>query len=231
MDMKTKPILFSKPMVTALLEGKKTQTRRKIDWKKVTKQSGCTKGTLGYSEFFQSWAVYDGNNGTNISLIDAPNLKKGDVLWVRETWQHTKCLGLNWEDENYGYIYRADDQPWEDYEGWTWKPSIFMPKEACRIFLKVTNIRVERLHDISEKDAIAEGIENFMPDPDQVPVYRRYTATNAELKKDHWAHVADDAQHSFFTLWESINGKESLEQNPWVWVYEFEATEKPENFI
>src|SRR5690554_6919216 len=110
---KMKPILFSTPMVQAILRGQKLQTRR------VMKQP-------------KKWT-------------DVPPISPGDILWVRETWQHTKVLNLHPVDANYGYVYRADAQPWEDIEGWKWKPSIFMPKEACRLWLKVTNVRVERL--------------------------------------------------------------------------------------
>lgn len=88
------------------------------------------------------------------------NRRPGDVLWVRETWQHTEVLNLRPTDENYGYVYRADGMEWEDLEGWRWKPSIHMPKEACRLFLKIKNVRSERLQSISEDDARAEGFDS-----------------------------------------------------------------------
>ncbi len=106
-----------------------------------------------------------------------------------------------------------------------WNPSIFMPKEAARIFLKVTNVRVERLQDISENDAIDEGIDFFNHGYGGSPVgiwYRNYKyGTNNCSPK-----------YSFQTLWDSINAKKHpWESNPWVWVYEFERIEKPENFL
>lgn len=134
-----KPILFSTPMVQAILKGQKWQTRRVV------------KDPL---------AISLAEAGHYNNVLTLCNRRPVDVLWVRETWQHTKVLNLHPTDENYGYVYRADGQPWEDYEGWSWKPSIFMPKEACRIFLKVTNVRVERLQLISEADARAEGVDS-----------------------------------------------------------------------
>lgn len=134
-----KPILFSAPMVQAILKGQKTQTRR------VVKDPHA----IDLLEMGQP------NNALSLC-----SRRPGDILWVRETWQHTKVLNLHPTDDCYGYVYRADGQPWEDYEGWTWKPSIFMPKEACRIFLKVTDVRLERLQSISEADARAEGFDS-----------------------------------------------------------------------
>ena len=146
--------------------------------------------------------------------------KIGNTLWVRETWQHTKCLNINSEDENYGFVYKADELGEFEDIGIKWKPSLFMPKEACRIFLKIKRISIERLNNISEKDAIKEGV--------------------IELEKNHsWVDYHDktndygcgSAKASYMTLWQKINGKKSWAQNPWVWVYSFEKINKPKNFI
>lgn len=105
-----------------------------------------------------------------------------------------------------------------------WKPSLFMPKEAARIFLKVTNVRCERLQDISEEDAIAEGISFQFYDTDfkeEMPRYKNY------LNK---LFQTSSPIYSFASLWRKINGKDSWKKNPWVWVYDFERIEKPENF-
>lgn len=132
-------------MVQAILKGQKWQTRR------VVKPQPDSRGPRTANVLFEDW------HGKEIR----PKYKVGDILWVRETWQHTKVLNLHPTDAAFGYVYRADGQPWEDYEGWTWKPSIFMPKEACRLWLKVTNVRVERLQAISEADARAEGFDSI----------------------------------------------------------------------
>jgi hypothetical protein len=112
-----------------------------------------------------------------------------------------------------------------------WKPSLFMPKEACRIFLKCTSVRIERLHDITEQGAINEGIENFfLDDVTTATAYRNYMTTYKDLQKYHWSHVANDAVESYMTLWQKINGKESWDENPHVWVYKFERVERPDDF-
>ncbi len=193
--MKTKPILFSTTMVQAILEGRKTQTRRIIksiphDAYKIWFDGG---EWIIQNKYYKCWT----------EKLE-PKYKKDDILWVRETFNK---LLFNI------YAYKADNK--KRYNSISWKPSIFMPKEAARIFLKVTNIRVERLHDISENDAIAEGIksiDNVCYDYLSDKFYRK-------------------PYESFCTLWTKINGKESWNQNPFVWVYEFERTEKPKNFL
>lgn len=194
--MKLKPILFSTPMVRAILEGRKTQTRR------ILKIQPDDRGVRMTSVLFED---YHGNELK-------PKYQKGDILWVKETWRYTDA-SLN---DHPGYVYRASDPDWETLEGWKWKPSIHMPKEAARIFLKVTNVRAERLQDISEEDAIAEGVERISVAP-FVHRFKNYV-DDEEL---------EFAESSFRTLWESINGKESWNENPFVWVYEFERIEKP----
>lgn len=216
-----KPILFSTPMVQAILRGEKTQTRRIVKYPKK-----IINPDIGFSAFtdndqFEVRGVHE--NGQYGSSLFKMKYKVGDILWVRETWQHTKCLNINSEDENYGYVYKADGQPWEDYEGWSWKPSIFMPKEACRIFLKIKNIRIERLDAITETDAIKEGVEliehncfkNYMQGKDWF--YNH--------KNQNGFEMLEDPIGSFFSLWAKINGNESLNENPYVFVYEFERTD------
>jgi len=112
----------------------------------------------------------------------------------------------------------------EDYK---WKPSIFMPKTACRLFLKIKSIRVERLQSISEGDAVAEGMKftdfgkNQWGDQKRGWHYSEVNSADQCLGTAKWA---------FGNLWQSINGPESWAANPWVWVVEFEKCEKPENF-
>src|SRR5690606_17756762 len=139
---------------------------------------------------------------------------KGDVFWVRETWKKSpqKCT---WQE----YSYKAN-YPNVLSELGSWRPSIHMPKEACRIFLEVTNVRVERLRDISESDAIAEGIE-VINNEKFGRVFKHYFMGNQE-------HYFKVPELSFQSLWQSINGKNSWEANPWVWVYDFKRVEKPE---
>jgi hypothetical protein len=251
--MKIKPILFSAPMVRALLEGRKTQTRRVLKFAKedvgapeftdyaiAIEPRDVPKGfQIFYNDVFDPesdepidrWRYYDD--------IAAP-YAVGDVLWVRETWANTVNVNqmYPWPDRPHivtdsddgsvfsAYIYRADgDWHWCDGDGFSakksyWKPSIFMPKAACRLFLKVKSVRAERLQEISEADAIAEGIERVKPDG--VISFKSYTK--------QWSSNAVFPYSSFMTLWQSINGPESWAANPWVWVVEFEKCDKPENF-
>jgi len=150
------------------------------------------------------------------ATYECPYGQIGDVLWVRETHQYTDA-SLNFQP---GYVYKATDPDWETMEGWKWNPSIHMPKAACRLWLKVTNVRVERLQDISEEDAIAEGIERI--NPEGLLAFKSYAV-------DYPATVFPYV--SFQTLWHKINGRESWEANPWVWVIEFEPCEMPKNFL
>lgn len=206
-NIKFRPILFSTPMVQALIEGTKTQTRR-------------TKGLedLNESKGFNSFEVI--NDGGVIKWLLKPTshgwcklkcpYKVDDVLWVRESfyyaanWDHAtpRLLSSIGEEVNY----KANDSnysiPKPLHKG-KLRPSIFMPKEACRIFLKIKSIRVERLNEISSRDAQQEGL----------------------------SENGEGFVQRFETLWKSINGRDSWDKNPFVFVYEFERLEKPLNFI
>jgi hypothetical protein len=188
---KMKPILFSTPMVRAILEGSKTMTRRVVPERILEKQLVVDVPVRIHCEHY------------------AP-IRVGDVLWVRETWRF---------DEG-EYFYKADD---DCPEGYDWKPSIFMPKEAARIFLKVTGIRCERLQDITEEDAIKEGVETIISKFTGRQYYKDYR--HIPGCEGGWWSAVD----SFRTLWNSINGKRpgyGWENNPYVFVYGFERTEK-----
>jgi hypothetical protein len=184
--MKHRPILFSTAMVQAILDGRKTQTRRVVN---------PHHAPLEFEP--NEWVI---------NLAFCPYGQPGDVLWVRETFAHTSQLNLNAEDDNYGYVYKADGQPWEDYEGWKWRPSIHMPREAARLFLRIKDVRVERLQEISPESCIAEGLYTTLREHDAV----------MQLQ-DQWQD-----------LWQSINGPESWDANPWVWVVEFERISREE---
>lgn len=205
--MNFKPILFSTPMVQAIMEGRKTMTRRTV--------KGTALEWLA-PDMFTPEFVADKENDL------CPYGQVGDVLFVRETFQHTKILNINMEDESYGFVYKADMGGWENIEGWKWKPSLFMPKSACRIFLKITNIRVERLQDIKEDDAILEGIEIDTSHNSVVRHWKDYLNKNKAVTT---------AVGSFITLWKSINGEQSWNDNPFVWVISFEKIDKPTDFV
>jgi len=229
--MNIKPILFSTAMVQALQNGSKTQTRRVVK----------PQPRHVFSDFLDGGIIVDDGTKTN-SEIYCPYGKVGDILWVRETWAETTNVNQseNWlvnrahlpigeRDEGIlwnAIIYHADGEwQWCDDDGFSteksyWKPSIFMPKAACRIFLKITGVRVERLQSISESDAIAEGVEKYHG----TDFYKMYGGK----KENDWCATA---YASYAYLWQSINGPESWDANPWVWVVTFERCEKPEGFL
>jgi hypothetical protein len=139
--------------------------------------------------------------------LESPYGKPGDELWVRETWQNTGP-----EISEYpGAVYRATDPDWETMTGWTWRPSIHMPRWAARLFLTVKAVRVERLQDISEGDAEAEGAEPGCLTCGENCLYRGGCGNCRPCYRD-----------SFVYLWQSIYGEDSWAANPWVWVVEFE---------
>lgn len=211
--MKERPILFSAPMVNAILNGTKTQTRRIVknpippNAKSITrylnKQGNEVFGfRLGTSSML--------GEITELANIKCPYGKPCDRLWVRETFL---C------DTN-GFIYRADG----DFEGNAgilggWKPSIHMPRSASRIDLEITGIRVERLQDISEEDAIAEGVERDRGG------WKSYEIIHSGKHNGERSPLAafpnQSPLTSYIELWESINGSGSWDFNPFVWVVEF----------
>ena len=213
--MNFKPILFSTEMVKAILSGSKVQTRR------VVKEEHAP---VKISKDNQYAMPLD-------RLLSCPYGQVGDVLWVRENYLKppkviTSKMLKDGADTWPSFDYQADCElgDVEQYKEWGWKmkPSIHMPKEACRLFLKIKSIRVERLRDISEADAVYEGIEVIHFAEPSVPIFKRYDL------KEKLGTV--NPIFSFESLWQKINGRQSLINNPWVWVIEFERIEKPENF-
>ncbi len=195
---KERPILFSSPMVLALLADTKTQTRR------IVKDS---KHVLYWRRGENDPRRWVGCDGLPIGYIYCPFGEPGDRLWVRETWGLSQLFDDADKEEvrrlaAYASHRRYAVGPGPKPSG-KLRPSIFMPRKASRLTLEVTGVRVERLHGISEKDAVAEGI----------PVAALEDGTIS--KSQPWA-IRD-----YRALWESINGAGSWKANPWVWVVEF----------
>lgn len=242
--MKHTGILFSTAMVMAILEGRKTQTRRVV--KPQPKEGKFTQRiTVGADNIFEAEA-------TNQSW-KCPYGAAGDLLYVRETFYvwgkwvpngFTKTGKQKWKFNdltksiNGRYLY-CDDKidkmgiapnTLKDHKAhWYKRPGLFMPKSAVRLFLQVEKIRVERLNDISEADAMTEGIlfidiEN--PYTFGYMLYGDHTITDVLGRKA----VTGTAVESFTSLWQHINGAESWNANPWVWVVEFKKVSKPQNF-
>lgn len=214
MEKKYKPILFSTEMVLATLEGRKSQTRRTQGLSSLNKNPDLYG--LGKVQINGVFNFYLKENEKGIWI--EPKYKIGDILWVRETYANPPLTAFG-----VPFIYKADF----DRTFCGWKPSIHMPKAAARIFLEVVNVRCERLHDIKEEDAIAEGIHFDV-------MFKKF---NCYLC-DNQGHIGGEmmcedgfyktALNSFSSLWQSINGKRhTWQSNPWVWVYEFKKIEKP----
>jgi hypothetical protein len=182
-----KPILFSTEMVKAILEGRKTQTRR------VIKPQPSSNVYVEYTP-----------KGNPFWFVDhrpiSPKYQVGDILWVRETWTLMEPTCNEGPDF---YLYKADEPVCENSPWFSkWHPSIYMPKEAARIFLEVTDVRVERVNDISEEDAKSEGCDKLLM-------------------------TTSSAKNNFMNLWNRINERRGhgWETNPWVWVISFKKTE------
>lgn len=220
-EPKERPILFSGPMVRAILEGRKTQTRRVV---KLT-DTGRVKAPCA----FRNWHLDDPN-----AVLACPYGEPSDRLWVRETWGIYDGEGMPFGypsgipkelPEEYHVSYPADDADGVIGEVFKWRPSIHMPRWASRILLEVVSVRVERLQEISEEDAEAEGVEAQTWEPTGKLGYKNYTPELEKHGFNREACMTPLAKDSYFTLWEAINGKGSWDDNPWVWVVEFKRLE------
>ena len=198
-----RPILFSTPMVQAILEGRKTQTRR------IIKFPDDFDGERVYKNY-PFGLKYGHKDGTVRRLFPKWNI--GDNLWVREIWRKRQ-----FPNDNVEYFYKADML--EGKSPFKWMSSIFMPKEVCRIKLEILDIRAERLQDISEEDCIAEGILELAQSAVQLAQNGRQFFDYS--KKPELFNDGVTAKESYKSLWQSINGKDSWSKNPWVWVMEF----------
>ena len=223
--MRERPILFSAPMVRALLAGNKTQTRRVVKPQPplAARDAGCITSSTDPSHVGAWWWL------DSLDLLEAgvvgeefrcPHGQPGDRLWVRETF--ATCGSR--------VRYRADQADPNDYPGVNfqpWRPSIHMPRSASRITLEITDVRVQRLHDITCEDILAEGvrvpaceqtgnalIDISTPDGPGAFLTREQFKNPDALLRAHWA-----------ALWCAINGRASWDANPWVWAITFQRVE------
>ena len=221
--MKARPILFSGPMIRALLSGAKTQTRRVVKLQpedvfahEVASYSQATGATVHYPKDATATVFSDGlwySLGPSAAgPIACPYGQPGDVLWVRETWSRAKLYPASHE-----MFYRADGDvlgrqlslSYVEREK-CWRPSIHMPRWASRLTLRITDVRVERVQEISEDDAIAEGVD---------------TITMADVARQ----AAWSRRQDFSRLWDSINGQRagcSWADNPWCWCLTFDVIQQ-----
>lgn len=215
--VKERPIIFSAQMVRAILEGRKTQTRRIVKFD-IPSWANHVRNLSGAPWNIFQWVEVDKTHHPDGICVNwwpemrsgcsCPHGMPGDRLWVRETWHtDTQCLKdarAQHEDamSSSTIFYKAD--PVNDNAGCIWRSPIFMPRWASRILLEITDIRVERLQEISEGDAIAEG----------------------------WEPLADGNPGNggpfdwYRSIWKSINGKDSWNENPWVWCISFKRVDQ-----
>lgn len=195
--MTERPILFSAPMVRALLAGTKTQTRRVVKLPR-----SLAAGDLERAWPDKLWGV---TPGLHVPMPDESSQRlrnpwgwpEQSKLWVRETWAQNRNQTSDTKEDR-SVVYRADggERAMDNGIELRWRPSIHMPRWASRITLWITDVRVERLRDISQADAMAEGVSVDSP-------------------------ATFQAVAAYKDLWESINGPGSWDANPWVWVVEF----------
>lgn len=243
--MAIKPILFNTEMVRAILDGRKTCTRR------ICKDAN--EYTVPDMDFYnadrRTYAVHNFADKEHMEQLSTAErtcpICPGDILYVRETWQCWRAhryeatadirfraggddVRLQFANGNTDSINRLDYDTfvhkWFSHNG-EWKPSLFMPKEAARIWLKVTDVRVERLHEITEDGALREGAQGIRCDHAGLGVYGCTDCMNTG-----WI---EPPQVEFMQIWDSTIKKSNLNRygwdaNPWVWVIEFERCEKPE---
>lgn len=243
-NIKERGMIFNGEMVRAILDGRKTQTRRIIKNQREGECWGVKPAqNPRYAGHTYDWWLPTGTQ-PYAALPACPHGSIGDRIWVRETWSqlgNEDGCAIDWNDElvkgggpeaariyrasceqkpgNYGLWSIPDDAFWKthtdnmEFEG-AWRPSIHMPRWASRILLEITDVRVERLSEISEEDAAKEGIS---PAGDLLPAY---PGTYLTPKGDF-----SSAKVAFQRLWESIYGEENWKASPWVWVIEFKCLE------
>lgn len=229
-----KPILFNTAMVQAILEGRKTTTRRiikvnsSLDFIGCSSEDGCefNRAAFGKGSFDK---LLDAKITDRLKALYMP----GNILYVRETWMIQSIKNY---EKNIKFLYKAEPNPklnevnvsdkryeellkYECKNGW--QPSLFMPKEAARIFLKVKDVRVERLQDITEDGCLDEGMSQKL---------RTQLGYASEESQERFNLI--QAKDTFRKVWRSTLKKYQIDQygwaaNPWVWVIEFERCEKP----
>lgn len=249
--MKERPILFSGEMVRAIIEGRKTQTRRVVKPQPVPAPARAAK----WDDEQWLWESNSGKTGIfHPDRFKCPYGAAGDEIWLRETWKYS-----GWSEDGEPFVsYKADglEQFIEGLnipDGWQervsdvwaelstdvncsidgkaadrkWRPSIHMPRWASRIKLEVTGVRVERLQEITAEDALSEGVEST-----EDCLFLNYSFKTAH--PPHGTKIVDEYHRlrkfispvdSFRTLWQSINSPDSWKENPWVWVVEFSRLE------
>lgn len=232
------PILMSTEMVKAERSGHKTDTRRMRGLEEFNESPNDWEYVRFYNGHAKFWEKH---NALNEKYVKCPYGEPGNILWVRESWQWEG--DVKWTDVFAGdhWWYKADEGVVYEQGPARWKPSIHMPKLACRRFLKVTDINVERLHDITPADILKEGIKYPVSDQKDgmvSPLFKLGEDNSAlSFMPDGWQKLRGKELEDkilfahWAELWCEINGRSSWDKNPWVWVISFKRISKPTNFI
>lgn len=242
--MKERPILLSAPMVCALLGGRKTQTRQEVKPQPVANgyRYSQSLGILCHCDYLPPDCLVCGDDNAQ-PFLDSPEIRcpyglPGDRLWVRETW----CRLCDHDTMEARTCYRADDDMHGmeimDGDGFTmyrkdgrpvspWKSPMRMPRKYSRITLEITGVRCERLQEISEEDAKAEGLSAISKDGTLIKygIADRDGLPGNDDHGWHWQEWERDPRNAYHKLWEQINGAGSAVADPWVWVVEFKRVE------
>ncbi|EQA7873663.1 hypothetical protein ACX856_001594 [Klebsiella pneumoniae] len=238
--MKERGMIFNAEMVRAILDGRKTQTRREVklnldiarlattyDWATslaANHHQGLTEEQIQQKAESLRGVIHPVilDNGQMVSII-CPHGKPGDRIWVRETFcpvDDTQYGGEKWVDYRATPKFEASHPAgWDvapnDAEALKWRPSIHMPRWASRILLEITDVRVERLQNISDEDVDSEGFAGDYPTSALPALFPG--------EPSDWSHLS--MRDCYGALWKSIYGEESWQSNPWVWVIEFKRVE------
>ncbi|WP_050451066.1 hypothetical protein [Bordetella bronchiseptica] len=202
-----RPLFFNGPMVRAILAGTKTQTRRGKGLEYFSRPENDPEGWL-CARVAEGHAFMAYKHMPHERAVKCPYGQPGDRLWVRETWAYGIHAMAAYRDEDGPFVYAAGGTT-QGRLGDRWRPSIHMPRSACRLVLEITGVRVERLQDISEADAMAEGCSPAWLDAGG------NTTVHTEAPPTY--------RQGFARLWREINGDGAWPANPWVWVVEFTA--------
>lgn len=238
--IREKGLIFNSEMVRAILDGRKTQTRREVklnldiarlattyDWATslaANHYQGLTEEQIQQKAESLRGVIHPVilDNGQMVSII-CPHGKPGDRIWVRETFctvDDTQYGGEKWVDYRATPKFEASHPAgWDcapnDAEALKWRPSIHMPRWASRILLEITDVRVERLQNISDEDVDSEGFAGDYPTSALPALFPG--------EPSDWSHLS--MRDCYGALWKSIYGEESWQSNPWVWVIEFKRVE------
>ena len=226
--MGERPMLFSTPLVQAIQAGRKTQTRRPVKWPKWADVE------RDWPALVESCALARYVDGRPVSLMQAPALP-GDLLYVRETWQiatgrEAGDLGaaIRYRDMEIQPVTMPASKPLPLGLTWDrWRPSIHMPRWAARIWLRVTDVRVERVKDITASAAVAEGARFFDEGSLEPDCFGGRGSGWSMGDPRSFGETLGSARMAFANAWIALYGQEAWDANPWVWAISFERVEAP----